>query len=72
MLARLTALYAILRALVLVLGAVVYCLSPIDVVPDALPIAGWLDDLAILAAGLSALYSALKPSPPAPPPSVSS
>jgi uncharacterized membrane protein YkvA (DUF1232 family) len=33
----------------------VYMLSPIDLVPDALPVLGWLDDATILAFGIPAL-----------------
>ncbi len=28
--------------------ALLYCLSPIDVVPDVLPVVGWLDDLLVV------------------------
>jgi uncharacterized membrane protein YkvA (DUF1232 family) len=38
----------------LVLGAaVVYALSPLDILPDWIPVLGQLDDIAALAAGLS-------------------
>ena len=33
-------------------AAVAYVLSPFDAVPDFIPVAGWLDDIAILAAAL--------------------
>jgi hypothetical protein len=29
-------------------GAALWVLSPVDVVPDVLPVLGWLDDLAVL------------------------
>jgi uncharacterized membrane protein YkvA (DUF1232 family) len=32
------------------LFAVVYFLSPVDAIPDLLPILGWLDDLGVLSA----------------------
>lgn len=38
------------RALVLALAA--YALSPIDLIPDFIPVLGHLDDVVILAAGL--------------------
>lgn len=27
---------------------VLYCVSPVDVIPDVLPIIGWMDDLGVL------------------------
>ena len=33
--------------------AVAYVVSPIDLVPDFLPIAGWLDDMIVLTMGLN-------------------
>ncbi len=32
------------------IGAAAYVLSPIDLVPDGLPLVGWLDDLGVLSA----------------------
>lgn len=37
------------KAKLVALAAVVYVISPIDLVPDIAPILGWLDDAAILA-----------------------
>jgi uncharacterized membrane protein YkvA (DUF1232 family) len=31
------------------LGCVLYILSPIDFIPDVIPVVGWIDDLGVLA-----------------------
>lgn len=36
-----------------------YVVSPIDLIPDALPVIGWIDDAALLAFGLPALIRML-------------
>jgi uncharacterized membrane protein YkvA (DUF1232 family) len=33
----------------------IYVVSPIDLIPDLLPIVGWLDDMALIALGVPAL-----------------
>jgi len=41
--------------------AVLYILSPVDFIPDFIPVAGWVDDLAVgVGAGAMALGSARK------------
>ena len=37
-----------LKAIVLIVGAVLYFLNPLDLIPDFLPIIGYLDDAAVL------------------------
>ena len=37
---------------VILLLAVIYCLSPIDIIPDVAPMVGFLDDLVIILATL--------------------
>lgn len=38
--------------------ALIYILSPIDVIPDPIPVAGWVDDVAVgVGAGAAALKS---------------
>jgi uncharacterized membrane protein YkvA (DUF1232 family) len=49
-----------LRSKLLAIGAVLYVVSPIDLVPDVAPILGWIDDAAIFA-GLIALSLKLLP-----------
>lgn len=41
-------------AKVLLVAAAVYVISPIDIVPDVMPILGWLDDAAIVPLALAA------------------
>jgi uncharacterized membrane protein YkvA (DUF1232 family) len=36
-----------------------YVISPIDLIPDALPVLGWIDDAALLAFGIPALIRML-------------
>jgi uncharacterized membrane protein YkvA (DUF1232 family) len=42
------------RDIILLVGVLLYLVSPIDAVPDFIPLAGWLDDAAI--AGLVLSY----------------
>ena len=47
-------------AVILIL-AQLYIISPIDLIPDAIPVAGWADDLAVgLGAGAAALSAGRK------------
>lgn len=39
-------------ARLLLLAAIAYVLLPMDIVPDVIPVLGWLDDLAILPAAM--------------------
>lgn len=41
------------------LAAVVYLISPIDLIPDVIPVIGWMDDAGILALFLSIAYKLL-------------
>jgi uncharacterized membrane protein YkvA (DUF1232 family) len=38
-----------------VLGGVAYAALPFDLIPDVLPIVGWLDDAGVMAAGFAFL-----------------
>lgn len=46
--------------LLMALAGLVYLISPVDIVPDFIPIAGWLDDIAVLKFVLDRLSSELK------------
>jgi uncharacterized membrane protein YkvA (DUF1232 family) len=37
------------------LGAILYVVSPIDLIPDLIPTVGWLDDLIVITVGLNSL-----------------
>lgn len=41
------------------IGALLYMISPIDVIPDVIPIAGLLDDAAVIGAAVATLASTL-------------
>ena len=40
------------RIIIAALGAIIYLVSPIDLIPDVIPIVGWLDDAAVITAVL--------------------
>lgn len=48
-----------LNALLAVL-AVIYAVSPIDLLPDVIPVVGWLDDGLVLWFGLSQAWKAMR------------
>ena len=47
-------------AIPVIIGAVIYVISPLDAVPDIIPIAGWVDDGAVVAAAVKALEEVIK------------
>ena len=47
-------------AIPVIVGAVIYVVSPLDAVPDIIPVAGWLDDGAVVAAAVKALEEVIK------------
>lgn len=65
------------RNIVLLGGALIYAVSPVDAVPDILPVVGFMDDIAVLAAVLAGIRTSsahppvpenpLPPDAPSPP-----
>lgn len=49
--------------------AVIYFLSPVDAIPDVIPILGWLDDLGVLSAAAFWMVRQVQAYPPEPTPS---
>ena len=47
-------------AIATIIGAIIYVVSPIDAVPDIIPVAGWLDDGAVVAAAVKDLEEVIK------------
>lgn len=45
----------------LAVGLLIYLLSPVDLIPDPLPLLGWVDDLVLLPVGLGFLARLLPP-----------
>jgi uncharacterized membrane protein YkvA (DUF1232 family) len=37
------------KRVIIALLAIIYVLSPLDLIPDVIPVVGWLDDLGVLA-----------------------
>ena len=47
-------------AIAAIIGAIIYVVSPIDAMSDLIPIVGWLDDGAVVAAAVKALEEVIK------------
>ncbi|MCA5004885.1 YkvA family protein [Sphingobacterium bovistauri] len=43
-----------------IIGTILYVVSPIDAIPDLIPVLGWLDDVTIVGYALSKLSEELK------------
>lgn len=39
----------------IVLGCIIYVIVPIDILPDLIPILGWIDDLVVIGATVGSL-----------------
>ncbi|CAN5842081.1 hypothetical protein BH11PLA1_BH11PLA1_24350 [soil metagenome] len=48
------ALPPIMRWVIILMGSLLYVVSPIDFIPDFIPVLGWLDDLPFAAAAVFA------------------
>lgn len=47
-------------AVATIIGAIIYVVSPIDAVPDVLPVVGWADDAGVVTAVVGALAAIIK------------
>lgn len=47
------------KAVVFLIAAVVYLVLPVDVVPDFLPLVGWVDDLLVIGLGIWGAFRSL-------------
>lgn len=56
------------KAKLVIAGAVIWLLSPLDPLPDVVPVAGFLDDIAVLIAAVKYVLDQIQPgdAPPAP------
>lgn len=50
-----------MKKVLLVLACIVYVLSPIDLVPDVIPIGGWADDVLAIALTIGKLMDSKAP-----------
>ena len=50
-----------LWAKTVIIGALGYFISPLDIIPDALPVAGYSDDLTVLTGALATVATHIKP-----------
>ena len=49
------------KAKLVIAGAVIWLLSPLDPLPDVLPVAGFLDDIAVLIAAVKYVLDQIQP-----------
>lgn len=49
------------RVKFIILGALAYLVMPVDTIPDILPILGFTDDAAVLAAAVAAVHGSIQP-----------
>ncbi|MBI1380784.1 MAG: DUF1232 domain-containing protein [Planctomycetaceae bacterium] len=50
-----------MRTALLLVGCILYVISPIDLIPDPIVIIGWLDDVAVIAGTVKAISAGKKP-----------
>lgn len=48
-----------MKKFLIVVGCILYVLWPIDLIPDFIPVLGWIDDLVAIATGIIACVGGL-------------
>ena len=52
------------KAAVLLIASLLYLVMPVDLVPDLIPLIGWVDDLLVVALGVWSAFKSLPRSQP--------
>jgi uncharacterized membrane protein YkvA (DUF1232 family) len=47
-------------SLAIIIGAIVYVISPLDAIPDLIPFFGWIDDVSVITFAMTEIQSVLK------------
>ena len=53
-------LWGIIKILLIIVLVLLYVMSPIDLIPDFIPIAGWIDDLGVVGYGVKIILNQIK------------
>ena len=50
------------RNIIILTAVILYTITPLDGIPDIIPVVGWLDDLGLLALAVKTVMDAIRPS----------